>query len=252
MAKQECKNCGAVVGLLQQIKLNDGNYICRKCASKVHPLFEPVNQRTFELYKEHLKQLEEGQLLYEKLFVPRKKHADKSKRLKKIGGLEVAKDIGLIAAVKKRGGFLFWGGVNYYMVFRLADLFEYEYSKETSFDINNKKNEKHFVNYAFWDTPGCSDFRVEVIGETFFINAAKYFNECFGLKRDIVVDDSWKKQIDNIKTAAKSIKSLFTGKTEEAKTDEVVAMTEEQKKQLYGDRTEWIAKADIAIKEAKG
>ena len=254
MAKHACNICGAEVGFFQQIKMKDGNYVCRKCAAKTHPLFEPVNERTLEAFNEHLKQLEEGKILYEKLFLPRKKPADKSIKLKKIGGLEVAKDIGLIAAVKKRGGFFIWGGTNYYMVFRMADLFRYEYAPETSYGRVGKKPVKHFINYAFWDTPGCDNFKVEVITESSFISAARYFNDCFGLQRDVKsFTDSWKNQIANLKAAAKGVKALFTGNTDDGDKEEVIEeLSEAAKKELFGDRTEWIAKADAAIKEALG
>ena len=252
MAKQVCNNCSAEVGFIQQIKMRDGNYVCRKCAKITHPLFEPVNIRTLPAFTEHLKQLEEGQVLYEKLFIPRKKPADKAMKLKKLGGgIEVAEDIGLMGMVKKRGGFLFWGGTNYYMVFRLADLFKYKYSADRTIS-DGKATVKHFIKLGFWETPGCDECRIELLSESAYLKAAKYFNACFGLKRDVSIN-AWKEQMADIKAAAKGIKTLLSGSADDgAKEEAAEQLSEAAKKQLYGDRTEWIAKADAAITKALG
>jgi len=128
----------------------------------------------------------------------------------------VAEDIGLIAFVKKRGGFFIWGGANYYMVFRLADLFRYEYSSERATGSDGKTKVKHFINFAFGDTSGCDAFNVEVMSESSYISVARYFNKCFGLQCDVKsIVDTWQSHVE---------------------------------RELYGDRTEWIAKADAAIK----
>lgn len=250
MAKHECNHCGTEVGLLQQIKMMDGNYLCRKCAAKTHPLFAPANTRTLAIYQGHLKQLEEGKILYEKLFLPRKKAADKSMRLTKLsGGMEVAKDIGLFAIVQKRGGFLFWGGTLYYMVFRLGDLHRYDYSSDQSLKSDGKKEVKHYIHLAFWNTAGVNECRVNISNEWNFTKSAKFFNECFGIQRNTKAGTTLKGHIENVKMAAKSIKTLVSGDSDnESKENAVEELTQAAKNELYGDRTEWLAKADEAIK----
>ena len=256
MAKQVCESCKATVGLFQQIKMKDGNYICRKCMDKTHPYFAPAEERTFSMYQEHLKQLENGKLLYEKLFIPRKKPADKSMKLKKFGGgcIEVANDIGLIALVAKRGGFLFWGGENYYMVFRMGDLYKYDYSCTLTggTDRQGKSNKRHFINLAFWDTDGCDECKVEMLHDSSVVEAVKYFDDCFGLKRDYKAMVSvWKNQIGDLKKAFQRVKTSFSGKVDEVE-DSARQLTQAERFQLYGDRTQWIAMADAAIKSVLG
>ena len=248
MAKQVCENCSAEVGFFQQVKMKDGNFVCRKCAGKTHPLFEPVNQRTLSVFNEHRKQLEEGKLLYEKLFVPRKKPVDKSQKLKKFsGGIEAAKDIGLVAFVGKRGGFMFWGGTYYYMVFRMADLYKYDYSFETKTGSDGKSKVDHFMNFAFWEASGLNQFRVNVFSDVGFISAAGFFDECFGLKRDLKsMTSQWKGHLANVKGAVKGLKNMLSG--DGNKEEGVEQLSRAAFNELYGDRTEWIAKADAAIK----
>ena len=244
MAKHVCNHCGAEVGLLQQIKMRDGNYICRKCAGKTHPLFVPANEKTFSMFQEHLKQLETGKVLYEKLFVPRKKSADKAMQLDRLSaGIEVAKDIGLLAVVRKRGGFFIWGGTPYYMVFRLGDLFRYEYSSERSKSADGKTQVKHYIQFAFWDTPGCDEFRVNITNERTYTLAAKYFNQCFGIQRDV----------RSVGDMFRGVKTLMSKDADnKAKEGAVEELTQTAKIQLYGDRTEWIAKANAAIQSITG
>ena len=255
MAKQVCNNCGAEVGFIQQVKMTDGNYICRKCANITHPHFAPLNERTLTAFNEHLKQLEEGKILYEKLFIPRQKPANKAMKLYKVSsGIEVAEDIGLIAFSKKRGGFLMWGGTMYYMVFRLADLFRYDYSSERTTGSDGKVKITHFLNLAFWDTPGCNVFRLDTTSESSYRSTAKYFDRCFGLQRDLKnIGTNWKNQMADIKTAAKGIKTMLSGNAnDDAKEEAAEQLSEATKRQLYGDRTEWIAKADAALKGTLG
>ena len=183
MTKHRCAICGAEVGLLQQIKLRDNHFVCGRCAARTHPLFTPVNVKTLLMFQEHLKQLEAGKVLYETLFVPRKRGADNSMKLKSLSaGMEVAEDIGLFSITRKRGGFLFWSGTPYYMVFCLADLFKYDYSSETKTGSDGKTEIKHYINFSFRNTPGLDAVKVNVVNERTYTLAAKYFNECFGIQ----------------------------------------------------------------------
>ena len=254
MSKQTCSQCNAEVGLLQQVKMRDGNYLCRACANNTHPLFAPASERSLAVYEAHLKQLEQGKILYEKLFIPRKKPADKSMKLKKLGGgMIVAKDIGLLAIVQKRGVILFWGGTPYYMVFRLADLFKYEYSQERDLALGSKaKSEvKHYLNFAFWDTTGLDEFKVKMASESACTSAEKYFNECFGLNRKVKhIAGTLKGHIQDVKMAAQGLKTILSkDATDEDKVRGAEQLTQAAKNELYGDRTELIAKADAAMKQ---
>jgi hypothetical protein len=247
MAKQICRKCGVEVGFLQQLKLNDGNFLCRKCAKLVHPLYGQVQQRSYEKFEQHPKQLEDGAFLWEKLFIPRLKPADKSIKLKNLIGKDtvVAKDLGLIAFKKKKGGIFIFGGTWYYMVFRLADLERYEYTKVAPLSLGKKEEAKHYIDFSFIETPGCDDFKVGIASVEGYKRIAKYLNECFGIQRDLKnIGATWKNQIRDVKAAAKGLKAAFAGDTEGGLTEVAKAL----RNQLEGDRTELAAKADAAIK----
>jgi len=251
MAKKTCECCKTTVGMFQQIKLKDGNYLCRNCTNLTHPLFEPADKRTYKQFQEHLKQIETGKVLYENLFIPRKKPADKAIKLKSFGGgnIEVAKDIGLVALTSKRGGFLFWGGVNFHIVFRLGDLYKYEYYYEIQNSRGNvDQTRTEYIDLRFWDTEGADRFKIRVMRESDVYEAAKFFDDCFGLKKDYSISNMWKNSVADLKKGVQQIKSAFTGKAvEEIDENDPKNLSTEERYKIYGDRTQWLVKADKAI-----
>ena len=59
----------------------------------------------FDAYKAHLKQIEDGNRLYDELFA--KKNGQKKRKTKYFGALRAAEDIGLMVLFSERGGFMF-------------------------------------------------------------------------------------------------------------------------------------------------
>lgn len=245
MAKQTCAVCGAEINLIQQQKMADGNYICRKvCAKLAMKGFDFVGGTLPEL-QAHFKQVEEGTAIYNKLFLKRKP------KPKRFGNVLVAEDIGLIARIEKRYKIFVFGKSVLASVYRIADLFGYEYeqSSKVTFDPNSKttKTKKiHYCHYFFWDTSGVSDFCDKISSAATHKSIEKYFNKLFGIQKTIGnIGKNWKRQIDAAKAAGSALKSAVGGGDDtDDKAEEARQAIERAQ---YGDRTEWIAKADAAL-----
>jgi len=251
MAKQNCAICGAEVNLLQQQKLADGNYICRKvCAKKAMGDFDFVSATLYSV-KEHIIQVEDGTKIYQKLFV---KHKPKP-RCPGSQRVLVAEDLGLIAKVdyKRKGLFSSYPVA---CIYRIADLYGWEYEEGTKVSMagaasgqkTSDLKKVKYVHYYFWDTPGMSDFLDDIGGAmNAYSSLEKYYNQLFGIQKTLGnIKETWKNQIGAIKAAGSAIKAAATGSENlEAKAGEAAnAMDRAQ----YGDRTEWIAKADAALR----
>lgn len=253
MAKQVCAICGAEVNLLQQQKLADGNYICRKvCAKNAMEDFDFAHSTLYGL-QEHIKQVEDGTRIYNKLFV---KHKPAPYRPGSIRVL-VAEDLGLIARTGLGQKKSFLKRHTIACVYRIADLYGYEYEEGTKVSMGNvaagqKTNDikkVNYIHYYFWDTPGMCDF-IDDIGSKRFDKIEKHFNTLFGIQKTLRnVGNTWKNQIGAIKAAGSAIKAAATGSDDlEAKAGEAAAAMDRMQ---YGDRTEWIAKADAALRSVQ-
>ena len=252
MAKQNCALCGVEVGLIGQQKLADGNYICRKtCAKRVMRDFDLIGATLYSV-KEHIKQIEDGTRIYEKLFVPRKK----SLKRPGSGMVFVAEDIGLLAKVEVRYKIFVFGKSSLACVYRLADLYGYEFEQEVKVAVGNvaagqKTSQTKTINqvhYYFWDTAGMSDFLDKISsGIKSYKKVEKYYNTLFGIQKTLGnIGNTWKNQISAIKAAGGAVKAAVTGSNDlEARAGDAAGAMERAQ---YGDRTEWKAKADAALR----
>ena len=248
MAKQVCAICGAEINLIQQQQLADKNYICRKvCGKKLLKGFDFVSA-TLGQVQDALKQVEDGEKIYQQLFVPRLKGTVGQKPSKPCRNKEllVAEDIGLIARVETRYKILIFGKTYHPVIYRIADLFEWELETEQKLK-DGKVDKKLYAHLYFWDTPGVSDFRVYISGnEKAFKSLNKYFGELFGIQKTLGnIKNTWGSQIAAIKSSVSAVKAAATGSSD-AQDKAVDAMAAINRAQ-YGDRTEWIAKANAAL-----
>ena len=249
MAKQTCAICGAEINLLQQQKLSDGNYICRKlCSKRVMMDFDLMNSTLIDV-QAHIKQLEEGTNIWNQLFRPLKK-----KSIKRPGGgyVAVAEELGLMAKLEPHYKFFIFG--KYYLanVYRIADLYGYELEEGTKVVMGNaaagkKSNttqKTRSVHYYFWDTEGMSDFTVN-LGTQSYTKVQKYYNSLFGIQKTLGnIKNTWKNQMNAIKAVGAAVKTVVSG--EDASSEGAAAVAALDRMQ-YGDRTEWIAKAEAAM-----
>ena len=254
MAKNNCAICGVEVGLMSGQKLADGNYICRKnCRSKGIKEFDFVHA-TLPSVNAHLAQVEFGTKAWEQLFVPLLKTKDKDKKLKEFGDtgsnrIRVSESLGLIALVEYRYKFMMFGKSTVACVFRIADLYGYTFENELKTGSDGKSTTQNYAHLTFRNVQGLNDFRLPLRTAKEFESLEKYFNEFFGIQKTLTnVGNTWKNQMNAIKATASTISSAMKGTvTEEQATDAMDAVDLAQ----FGDRTEWIRRADAALATVK-
>jgi hypothetical protein len=247
MAKHTCAICGAEVGLISEQKLADGNYICRKlCVKKCMKLFNKV-EATLDSVNSHIEQVEFGTKAWNQIFVPLTKtkvKAEKLKRFGKNGELYVSPSTGLVALTENRYKIFIFGKSTIACVYRLADLYGYDYDSETVKNSEGKEETKHYCVLTFNNTPGLYEVRLEVRTRE-YEDMEKYFNTQFGIQKTLRnIGNTWKQQINAAKSVVDAVKAVKDGTLDE---DQAEATADALNAAQYGDRTEWIAKADAAL-----
>lgn len=249
MAKHNCAICGTEVGLLSEQKLADGNYICRKvCSKKTFKIFDKVSA-TLDDVTAHIAQIEKGTRIWNALLLPLKKSKNKDEKLKLLGVggplLYVSPSTGLVALVETRYKFLVFGKSELACVYRLADLVQYDYEEESVKTSDGKTETKEYCAMMFKNTAGMFGFRLEVANSKSYENLAKYFDTLFGIQKTLGNSfKNAKRQLDAFKSIASSVKAAAAGTLDEAQAAETVETLDAS---VYGDRTQWIAKADAAL-----
>ena len=247
MAKHTCAICGAEVGLISEQKLADGNYICRKvCVKKCMKLFNKV-EATLDSVNSHIEQVEFGTKAWNQIFVPLTKtkiKAEKLKRFGKNGELYVSPSTGLVALTENRYKIFIFGKSTIACVYRLADLYGYDYDSETVKNSEGKEETKHYCVLTFNNTPGLYEVCLEVRTRE-YEDMEKYFNTQFGIQKTLRnIGNTFKQQMNAAKAMAGAVKAVKDGTLDEAQAE---ATADALNAAQYGDRTEWIAKADAAL-----
>ena len=237
-----CAICGAEINLLQTQKLADGSCICRKsCRAKGFKAFDYVHANLYDV-KAHLEQVERGTRLWNHYFVPRKK----AKKLTRFGStLFVAEDIGLMTVIQNDYKFMMFGKTTRACVYRIADLRAYNFEEQLV--SNGRKTQKEqVVRLSFINTAGLYEVLVVLNTRKEFEKLAKYFDTLFGVQKTLGnAANLWKQQISVIKSAAAGISAAVKGDPNvEEKAAEAITSLDAA---IYGDRTEWIRKADEAL-----
>ena len=248
MAKHNCAICGAEVGLVSEQKLADGNYICRKiCAKKCLKIFNKV-EATLDSVNAHIEQVEYGTKVWNQIFVPltkTKKKEEKMKRFGKYGELYVSPSTGLVALTENRYKFFIFGKSTLACVYRLADLYGYDYESEEIKNSEGKTETRHYCVLLFHNTPGMYLVRLELRTSYEYEAMTKYFDTQFGIQKTIGnIKNTWKNQINAAKAAVEAVKAIKDGSVDESIAENTIDAFDTMQ---YGDRTEWIQKADAAL-----
>ena len=250
MAKHNCAICGAEVSLLSEQKLADGNYICRKvCSKKTFKIFDKVEAYLGDVTA-HIEQIEKGTKIWEAIFVPLMKTKKKEEKLRQLHGLKgvqgyVSPSTGLIALIENRYKIFIFGKSTLACVYRVADLYGYDYDCETTRNAEGKEEQKHFCTLQFRDTTGMYAPRIEIGSMADFIEIEKYFNKLFGIQKTLRNSfKNAKRQMNAIKSFAGAVKAAADGTLDEAQAADTVEALDAY---AYGDRTQWIEKADAAL-----
>lgn len=254
MAKHNCAICGAEVGIMSAHKLADGNHICRKvCGKKCLAIFDKI-PATLQDVTDHIAQVEFGTKAWQQIFEPLKKTKDKNAKLKTfgIGGhlLYISPSTGLVAVTENRYKFMMFGKSTIACVYRLADLYEYEYERETKKDSEGKEITEDYAHLFFRNVSGLYDIKLNVSGKKEFDKLEEYFNNMFGIQKTLRNSISnAKKQINAIKSVAGAVKAAANGEEGvEGKASEAFGAVDES---IYGDRTQWIKMADAALAQVR-
>ena len=249
MAKKNCRICNAEIGLIKQVQLADGEFICRDCAKKTSPYFVPL-QRTLGDYEAHQKQLEDGMKLYDAYFA-------KNKKVKKLAGKDILADAqtGLMCVSGKRGGIFLWGGTWYRMVFRIADLDKCEFETRFEKGSDGKNVEKSETHFTFRNVPGLYDFKISSSKGT-HKDISDALGKILGIKGFGSIKAGFNKGRADIASAmsiAKNVKNVvaegFDGASAQASGGKII---DELENSFYNGREDLIRRADAAIKSVLG
>ena len=249
MAKHNCAICGAEIGLMSEQKLVDGNFICRKvCSKKTFKIFDKV-EATLGDVTNHIEQVEKGTRIWNELLLPLKKAKDKTQKLKCLGTggplLYVSPSTGLVALVETNYKFFLFGKTQRACVYRLADLVKYDYEEEKVKGSDGKTETKEYCAMMFKDTAGMYGFRLGVGNSKSYESMAKYFDTLFGIQKTLGnTFKNAKRQMDAIKSFATAAKAAAKGTLDEEQAAATIGALDAS---VYGDRTEWIKKADEAL-----
>ncbi len=250
MAKHNCAICGAEIGLLSEQKLEDGNFICRKvCSKKTFKVFNKVNATLGDVTA-HFEQVEQGTKIWQSVFVPLMGTKNKEEKLHQLHGLKgvlgyVSPSTGLMALIENRYKIFIFGKTTTACVYRIADLYDYEYDCETSRNAEGREEKKHFCTFTFRNTTGMYAPRIEIGSLSDFISIEKYFNTLFGIQKTLRNSvNNVKRQVEAAKAVTSAIKAAADGTLNE---EQGAATAEALDASVYGDRTEWIRKADETL-----
>ena len=97
----------------------------------------------------------------------------------------------------------------------------------------------------FKDTAGMYGFRLEVANSKSYESMAKYFDTLFGIQKTLGNSfKNAKRQMNAIKSFAGAVKAAADGTLDEEQAASTIGALDAS---VYGDRTEWIKKADAAL-----
>ena len=252
MAKHNCSICGAEIGLLTEQKLADGNFICRKvCAKKGFKVFDLVSA-DLDSVKAHHEQVEFGTKVWNQVFVPLQKTKNKEEKLKSFGHgtwIIISPSTGLIAFPENRYKFMIFGKTTLACVYRIADLYGYEYEEETKKSSEGKEVREEYCRLLFHNTAGMYSFRIGISGMKDYEGICKYFDTMFGIQKTLGnMKNNIKNQLNAAKSIVDTIKAAKDGTLDEAQASETINLMDTA---TYGDRTALIAKADAALASVK-
>ncbi len=203
--------------------------------------------------EEHIKQVEFGTKVWDQIFVPLKKAKDKSEKLKGLcqnDNMVVSPSTGLVAVIQNDYKFFIFGKSTRACVFRVADLYCYEYESEVTKDSEGKDVTKHFCRFVFNNVQGLYNFRMPLSSESDYNEIDKYFDKMFGIQKTLRnTFNNARRQMDAIKAAVGAVKAA-AAKADDV-SEKVQGAFDAMDAYKFGDRTKWIEIADAALATVK-
>lgn len=245
MAKQNCKHCGKEIGFTSQVKLVDGNFICKDCYKLAGNVFNNMTSG-YAAYEKLLREQERNEQIFTKIL--------KGQKRSELFGAESAwylycyAGCGLMFFKTERGGFVGLGAKKTYNIYRYADLATYEEVDGKSSVDRRMKDGQPYIHLVFNGDYAVRDVYMPS-KSGMYKRLSKYFDECFnlggkGLSGFKKAMQKNKQDVMAIGAMAEGIKSAMNG-GDMAQAAEVV--TASAQVILQGDRTEWIQKTETAL-----
>ena len=115
----------------------------------------------------------------------------------------------------------------------------------------DKTEKKSTVRMVFINTAGMNAFNLEVNNFKEYEKLSKYFDTLFGVQKTLGnAANTWKQQMTAIKDVASGLSAAMRG--EEDAGEKAAAAINSLDAAVYGDRTEWIRRADAALAAFNG
>lgn len=249
LGKVPCANCGKEVNLLRRVQLADYSELCKDCLKKTAPVFAE-DRSTIEDYKASFKQLEDGQKLFDKYFNKNKDAKVIYKQNFYSKTLWINESAGLMAVVSKRGGFMMFGGTNYYLVYRLADIESLVDEKVVKKNSNGAPATFHYASFVMHNVAGIGIFRIYSKGKygkiKKAIDKAMGLTGIKGLKNSFTAGVAKATAVADMVSAAKD--ALSNGGDESAAQNAAENIQGQMEDFFYVGREALVEKADNAIK----
>ena len=107
------------------------------------------------------------------------------------------------------------------------------------------------MRLVFINTEGMNAFNLEVNNFKEYEKLSKYFDTLFGVQKTLGnAANTWKQQMTAIKDMASGLSAAMRG--EEDAGEKAAAAINSLDAAVYGDRTEWIRRADAALAAFSG
>ena len=135
-------------------------------------------------------------------------------------------------------------------VYRIADLRSYQYEEEVVRN-GDKTEKKSMARLGFINTEGLYEFVLTMNNIKEYEKMKKYFDTLFGIQNTLGnAANVWKQQMAAVKDITVGFHAAVRGEADaEAKAEQAINSLDAA---IYGDRTEWIQRADAALAAFNG
>ena len=151
----------------------------------------------------------------------------------------------MMALVQNDYKFMIFGKTTRACVYRIADLRSYQYEEEIVRNAD-KTETKSLARLSFINTEGLYEFVITMSSSKEYEKMKKYFDTLFGIQNTLGnAANVWKQQMAAVKDITVGFHAAVRGEADaEAKAEQAINSLDAA---IYGDRAEWIQRADAAL-----
>ncbi|MGM9947284.1 hypothetical protein [Floccifex sp.] len=247
MAKTNCVKCGKEIGFTSQVKLVDGNFLCKDCEKKAGKIFDPM-MHSLDVYDQLLKEQERDQKIFDALF--------KKKRTFQFGKgpyIHACEDNGFMYIQTDGGGLLSKNKV--YNMYRFQDLASYRFVDGNPNMDHRMKKDQTYIELKF-----VGDYVIDTLyllsDEEEFKELTRYFDKAFELvqqnnKKGMFkamkgLKDGIRQEQEAATNISKGLQGILSGNKEMALDN----MKSGVQMALRGNRIKWSELTEKLLREA--